>query len=69
MKMYTDLFIINMILSLTFLFLATLTNAAPVSFLPERTILVDKQNGNFLVRGNIPIVNDQFVMNDLKAQL
>jgi hypothetical protein len=67
--MYTDLFIINMILSLTFLFLATLTNAAPVSFLPERTILVDKQNGNFLVRGNIPIVNDQFVMNDLKAQL
>ena len=58
-----------MILSLILLLLATITSTIPVSFVPERAIVVDKENGNFLVRGNIPFVDGKFAMNDLKNQL
>ena len=67
--MNTDLFIINMILFLVSLLLGLLIAGPVVNFLPERTIVVDKIKSNFLVRGNIPIVNGAFVLPELKAQL
>jgi hypothetical protein len=44
-------------------------SAPPVQFLPERVFIVDQENNNYLVRGNIPIIDGAFVMTDLKKQL
>jgi len=39
------------------LLVVTTVLAAEVTFQPERVVLVDGRNKNYLVRGNIPIVN------------
>lgn len=47
--------------------IGTLVNCR--SFMPERVKIVDKSKGNFLVRGNIPIIDKKFAMSELKNEI
>lgn len=38
-------------------------------FLKERLVLVDKKNNNFLFRGNLPVKNNKFQIEELKQAL
>lgn len=40
-----------------------------VPFIPERVILVDKVGSNYLVRGNLPIIDGEFVIDKLKKEI
>lgn len=46
-----------------------LTQKEKVPFIPERVKLVDKVGSNYLVRGNLPIVDGKFVMKELKKEI
>lgn len=48
--------------SIIFLLLQALIFCGEIPFIPERVQLVDKINSNFLVRGNIPILDEKIVM-------
>lgn len=43
--------------------------AAEVVFQPERMALVDRRKNNYLLRGNIPLVNGEFRMDLLKQRI
>ena len=46
-----------------------LTTLTSTWFVPDRLAIVDQNKKNFLIRGNLPIKNKQFQMDELKSAL
>ena len=56
-------------LSPVLLSILVLCSSIAVPFYPERVKIVDQRGSNYLLRGNMPITSDKFLMKDLKAQI
>jgi hypothetical protein len=50
-------------------FLCLIANLSSAWFVPDRLAVVDQKNKNFLIRGNLPMKDKQFQMDELKEAL